>query len=79
MSWNLAEWTRSRGGRYPYPEPPGEREALSKGNDEARVVRGATNFAPPSSHRAACRSFPFKEYGLNALIGFRLVVSRLRS
>jgi formylglycine-generating enzyme required for sulfatase activity len=82
MIGNVREWTRSRfkgNGDYPYPSMPSEvaeREQLDAA-DENRVVRGGFFFDDQRFLRA-----PFRNWSVldgNFSVGFRLVVSRLRS
>jgi formylglycine-generating enzyme required for sulfatase activity len=77
MGTNVFEWTRSRWASYPYPDNPGERESLSTVKDELRVLRGSTLSEDPSKRRAAARH-RLQPDERRAVVGFRLVVSRLR-
>jgi formylglycine-generating enzyme required for sulfatase activity len=84
MSGNVWEWTRSLWvdeAAYPYPSKPAAvrgRERLDAPDDVARVVRGGSFSYYANNLRAAFRHRIAPDLRF-ALIGFRVVASRLRS
>jgi formylglycine-generating enzyme required for sulfatase activity len=77
LSGNVWEWTRSHFRPYPYASDDG-REDLTAGDDVHRVVRGGS-FRDLVIHARAAARYGYYPSSRNDFIGFRVVVSCLRS
>lgn len=79
MIGNVWEWTRSKWGKYPYPqEKEGQAERETLDGEEARVVRGGAFNSTSWFARCAYRNRYLPAFR-DILIGFRVVVSPFNS
>lgn len=79
LGGNVWEWTRSKEGKYPYPQQKttrARRENLRSRVDEYRVLRGGAFWFSPQSVRCACR-YESDARGWYDSVGMRVVVAAL--